>query len=79
MAGQFSRQGLRILQGGVRVDLELRHNTALDNFFQGSLPVGGLPDNGGSLVQCEKRGVLPDMIIISPSRTRAASLGLRAM
>src|SRR5207245_10224045 len=58
VAGQFTRQIFRILQSGARIDFELRHNAALDNFFQGSRSVGGLPDDGGSLVQREERGVV---------------------
>ena len=57
MAGQFSRHVLSILKGLGGLDLELGTDALLDDLVEWSGAVGGLPEDGGRLVQGEESGI----------------------
>ena len=57
VAGQFARQSLSVLQGLGGLDLEFRADALLDDFVKRRGAVGGLPQDGGGLVQSEESGV----------------------
>jgi hypothetical protein len=78
MGREFARQCLRILQRILLVDLKLPTYVSFDDLFERSCSVRRLPDDGCSAVERKKSRIRPDMIIISPSRFRAATRVLRA-
>ena len=54
VAGEFSRERFRVLEGFRGLHLKFRTNTLLDDFVEGRLAVSRLPKDGCGLVQREQ-------------------------